>query len=213
MATQEKQIIQGLDDHLFEAPIPGQSLTNSPDEPHPWEKPPIITSQRDAINRIFLDIMKPDNMETLARLMMDQVPISNISELLLKTAFQKGFINPDLAISLMEPVMYMLLTIAEKVGIDPVLADDDMEEENLEMLRDPQASALKNIKMAEESNNPIGIPQPKRLREVQAKPRNIPLSNPDLKKQLDSLDTSKIRASILQKTSNNKGSLLEKEVI
>ena len=87
MATQEKQIIQGLDDHLFEAPIPGQSLTNSPDQPYPWEKPAVITSQRDAINRIFLDIIKPDNIETLSRLMMEQVPISNISELLLKTAF------------------------------------------------------------------------------------------------------------------------------
>tara|TARA_R100000458_G_C8258631_1_gene234390 strand:+ start:359 stop:1000 length:642 start_codon:yes stop_codon:yes gene_type:complete len=213
MIKQEKQIIQGLDDHLFEAPVPGQSLTNSPDEPYPWEKPPVITSQRDAINRIFLDVIKPDNMETLARLMMNQVPIANISELLLKTAFQKGFINPDLAISLMEPVMYMLLTIAEKVGIDPVLADDDMEEENLEMLRDPQESAIKNIKMAEESNNPINIPRPKRLREVQAQPRNIPLSNPDLKKQLDNLDTSKVRASILQKTSNNRESLLGKEEI
>ena len=212
MATQ-KQIIQGLDDHLFEAPIPGQSLTNSPDQPYPWEKPAVITSQRDAINRIFLDIIKPDNIETLSRLMMEQVPISNISELLLKTAFQKGFINPDLAISLMEPVMYMLLTVAEKVGIEPVLSDDDQEAGNLEMLKDPKESAMKNIQMAEGSNNAVPIPQPKKLREVQAQPRNVPLSNPDLKKQLDSLDTSKIRASILQKTSNNKGSLLEKEVI
>ena len=144
---------------------------------------------------------------------MEQVPISNISELLLKTAFQKGFINPDLAISLMEPVMYMLLTVAEKVGIEPVLSDDDQEAGNLEMLKDPKESAMKNIQMAEGSNNAVPIPQPKKLREVQAQPRNVPLSNPDLKKQLDSLDTSKIRASILQKTSNNKGSLLEKEVI
>ena len=197
MATQEKQIIQGLDDHLFEAPIPGQSLTNSPDQPYPWEKPAVITSQRDAINRIFLDIIKPDNIETLSRLMMEQVPIS----------------NPDLAISLMEPVMYMLLTVAEKVGIEPVLSDDDQEAGNLEMLKDPKESAMKNIQMAEGSNNAVPIPQPKKLREVQAQPRNVPLSNPDLKKQLDSLDTSKIRASILQKTSNNKGSLLEKEVI
>ena len=38
--------------HLFDGPIPGQSLTNSPDEKYPWEQAPELTSQKETTNEI-----------------------------------------------------------------------------------------------------------------------------------------------------------------
>ena len=188
-------INEGTASYSFEAPIPGQSLTNPPENKYAWEQPPEMTSQKEAINKIFIEIIKPENMETLASMMADEIPIANIAELLIKTGFQKGKFNPDLAITLMEPTMYMLLSVAEKVGIDPVLsADEDLDETD-----DPEI-AEENVKFAKEQNKKIsGNDNPKNLRELKVQPRNIPMSNPDLKKQLDSLDTNKIKESILQK--------------
>lgn len=188
-------IIPETTPYLFEAPIPGQSLTNPKDTPYPWEQPPQITSQKDAMNKMFLEIIKPGNIETLATLMSDEVPIANIAELLIKTSFQKGKINPDLAITLMEPTMYMLLSVAEKVGIDPILSEDeDLDEE------DEPDVAQKNVEFAKKIRSNFNkVSEPKNLKELKVQPRNVPLANPELKKQLETLDTSKLKESILQK--------------
>jgi hypothetical protein len=47
-------IIPETTPYVFEAPVPGQSLTNSPDTPYPWEQAPEISTQREAIDRMFL---------------------------------------------------------------------------------------------------------------------------------------------------------------
>lgn len=188
-----RKILKEAEPYLFETAIPGQSLTNSPEEPYAWEQPPEITSQKEAINRIFMEIINPENIEVLARMMSDDIPIANIAELLIKTGFQKGKFNPDLAITLMEPTMYMLLSVAEKVGIDPVISEDDDEDE----IDDSESNPVANMRTAE-SLNPIQ-PEPKSLRELKAQPQNVPLSRPELKKQLDQLDVSKVKQSILQK--------------
>ena len=199
-----RNILEEAKPYLFDQPIPGQSLVNSPNERYAWESPPEITSQKDAVQRMFLDMIKPDNMETLVGMMSNDVPIANIAELLIKTSFQKGKINPDLAITMMEPVMFMLKSLAEKVGIDPPLSDDD---EVDEVDNDnPEA----NLELAENArlNRNIGEPVNK-LRDLQNRTANIPLSTPDLRNQLETLDTSKVKARIEQKNTNP--SLLSRE--
>ena len=186
----ESKLIPEAEPHLFEAPIPGQSLTNSPEEPYPWEGPPQITSQKEAMNKIFLDIIKPENMETLGTAMSDGIPIAGLAEVLIKTSFQKGKINADLAVTLMEPVMYMLLSVAEKIGVDPVLSDDEEEDRSGE-LEDPEVGE-EDVKFTQRQ-------EPTSLKELPSRSTTIPTAPPEIKQQLDKLDTSKVRASILQK--------------
>jgi hypothetical protein len=186
----ESKLIPEAEPHLFQAPIPGQSLTNSPDQPYPWERPPEITTQKEAMNKIFLEIIKPDNMETLGTAMSDGIPIAGLAEVLIKTSFQKGKINPDLAITLMEPVMYMLLSVAEKIGVDPVLSDDEKDDRSAE-LEDPEVGE-ENVKFTKRQ-------EPTSLKELPSRSTSIPTAPPEIKQQLDKLDTSKVRESILQK--------------
>lgn len=199
-----RNILEEAKPYLFDQPIPGQSLVNSPNERYAWESPPEITSQKDAVQRMFLDMIKPDNMETLVGMMSNDVPIANIAELLIKTSFQKGKINPDLAITMMEPLMFMLKSLAEKVGIDPILSDDDEVDE----VDEPNPEA--NLELAENVRLNRNIAEPvNKLRELQNRTANIPLSTPELREQLKTLDTSKIKASIEQKNTNP--SLLSRE--
>ena len=186
----ESKLIPEAEPHLFQAPIPGQSLTNSPDQPYPWERPPEITTQKEAMNKIFLEIIKPDNMETLGTAMSDGIPIAGLAEVLIKTSFQKGKINPDLAVTLMEPVMYMLLSVAEKIGVDPVLSDDEEDDRSGE-LEDPEVGE-ENVRFTQRQ-------EPTSLKELPSRSTNIPTAPPEIKQQLDQLDTSKVRESILQK--------------
>jgi len=186
----ESKLIPEAEPHLFEAPIPGQSLTNSPEEPYPWEGPPQITSQKEAMNKIFLEIIKPENMETLGTAMSDGIPIAGLAEVLIKTSFQKGKINADLAVTLMEPTMYMLLSVAEKIGVDPVLSDDEEDDRSGE-LEDPEVGE-ENVRFTKRQ-------EPTSLKELPSRSTTIPTAPPEIKQQLDQLDTSKVRASILQK--------------
>jgi hypothetical protein len=70
------------------------------------------------------------------------MPIVNLTEVILTDGFQKGAWNPDLMVQLIEPTMYMLMSMAEKAGVKYKIDDEDdpdMEEatpeEELEMFK------------------------------------------------------------------------------
>ena len=101
----------------FSGPIPGQSLTNDPNEKNPWDNPPKYTGIKEATQTIFLDLLQEENLRAVVKLMAGGTPISDIAQMLLVVGYSKGQFNPDLMLLLIEPIMYMLLAIAEKVGV------------------------------------------------------------------------------------------------
>ncbi len=116
-------------------PIPGQSLTSDPDNPAPYEQPPQFTSVHEASEHIFSNMIKEENYVPLMRLLLDDMPIMDIAQTLIFTGFTEGKWNPDLMLMLAEPVAYMLLALAERAGIDPVIYrgedEDEIEEEEI----------------------------------------------------------------------------------
>jgi len=70
------------------------------------------------------------------------MPIVNLTEVILTDGFQKGAWNPDLMVQLIEPTMYMLMSMAEKAGVKYKIDDEDdpdieeaTPEEELEMFK------------------------------------------------------------------------------
>lgn len=191
--------------HVFERPIPGQSLTNSPEQKYPWDNPPEITSQREATERVFLDLIKPDNMETVSTLMADGMPVADVAQMLLMAGFTKGKFNPDMMLNLLEPTMFMLLSIAEKIGLDPKITREDDEFEI-----DDDETSSSNLQVANELKNSIG--KGGKFSDVKMKkisPTSV--GNLNVKEQLESLDTAKLQESLLQRRKTKPTeSLLEK---
>lgn len=191
--------------HVFERPIPGQSLTNSPEQKYPWDNPPEITSQREATERVFLDLIKPDNMETVSTLMANGTPVADVAQMLLMAGFTKGKFNPDMMLNLLEPTMFMLLSIAEKIGIDPKITREDDEFEI-----DDDETSSSNLQVASELKNSIG--KGGGFKDVKMKkisPTSV--GNLNVKEQLESLDTAKLQESLLQRRkAKPTESLLEK---
>lgn len=121
MATYEDMQAQmgGMDP--FDTPTPGESLTNSPDNPQPYEQPPKFTDQQKAIDELFMRMTDSENIDHFLDLMRDEVPVEDIAQIVLFEGFRQGMYTPDLMLLMIEPTIYILLYLADYAGIDNVV--------------------------------------------------------------------------------------------
>ena len=144
MATSEKAInfIQGgLETGKA---IPGQSLTNDPQQPYNWEKPAEYSNPNEAMLYIFESLTVPETTTNTLLSISNGVGIIDIASIVLYSGFLEGKWNPDLMTLLMEPTMYMLMALAEKAEIDYVLDAGDDERDTVEMSGDKAVKVLQD---------------------------------------------------------------------
>ena len=180
---------ENLKEVLFEGPVPGQALTNAPDQAYPWEQPPEMTSVKEAREKIFLDLLEPERLKGVQDLMLNDISVNAIAEVVLTEGFRKGKFNPDMMLNLLEPTMYMLMAIAEKSGIQPIVDSDDQgfEEEDEETVQNAVNKRNQSVKEGQ------------RFRDVKVKNIQPTAVGKDIEARLEKLDTSKVKASLLQK--------------
>jgi hypothetical protein len=109
-------------------PIPGQSLTSDPEQPRPWEKPPTYTNPREALMYISTLILKPEAIEGILGSLLNGAAVVDIVTAILYTNFTEGIISPDMMLLLMEPVMYLVMSIGEEANIQYNIEGDDLDE-------------------------------------------------------------------------------------
>lgn len=129
-------------------PIPGQSLTNDPSNPAPYEKPPEFTSVHEASEYIFEKLIEEQTYKEMMGVLVQNVPVMDIVQTLLFAGFKEGKWNPDLMLMLVEPVAYMILALAERAGIDPKIyqGEEDDEAEDRVFGATLEKEKLENIK-------------------------------------------------------------------
>ena len=76
----------------------------------------------------FLELTEPEAYQNIIQMLKKNVPIGDITNIIIYKGFTQGLWNPDLAILLIEPIMYMLIAIASKAGIEDPVIDNDPEE-------------------------------------------------------------------------------------
>jgi hypothetical protein len=121
--------------------IPGQSLTNSPEQPYNWERPAEYSNPREAMLYVFETLTVPETTENILLSLNNGVGIIDIASITLYSGFLEGKWNPDLMTLLMEPTMYMLMALAEKADIPYSLEAGD-DEAPVEMSPDEQLSTI-----------------------------------------------------------------------
>ena len=180
---------ENLKEVLFEGPVPGQALTNAPDQAYPWEQPPEMTSVKEAREKIFLDLLEPQRLKGVQDLMLNDISVNAIAEVVLTEGFRKGKFNPDMMLNLLEPTMYMLMAIAEKSGIQPIVDSDDQgfAEEDEETVQNAVNKRNQSVKEGQ------------RFRDVKVKTIQPTAVGKDIEARLEKLDTAKVQASLLQK--------------
>ena len=117
----------------MQRPIPGQSLTNSPDTPYPWEQPTEFTEIQPAIESMFINLTEDDAYEALVDIIDANNTIAETAQIILFAGFEEGLWNPDLMTLLIEPTMYLIMALVERAGRVEYKIDrepDELDEED-----------------------------------------------------------------------------------
>lgn len=143
-------------------PIAGQSLTNDPGSPAPFEKAPEFTELDSASLYIWETITDPEVYAPAMEVLSEGQPIMDLVQLVLKSEFQKGMFNPDLMVMLIEPTVYMFMALAERQDIDDLVIyrgeEEDEEREEKILGVSFEEAKIKEMKEAAQSGKvPAGI--------------------------------------------------------
>ena len=144
-------------------PIPGQSLTNDPDQRYPWESPPEYTDYKQALNFIADQLLDKEVYVPMMKGIGAGVPITDITLQMLQAGFEQGKWNPDLLMMLIEPTVYTLMALAEKANIQYRINGDqeeDMDEDDekdIQMMKQKNLQELVKTKVSQESKVPSGV--------------------------------------------------------
>lgn len=175
--------------------IPGQSLTNAPDQPYNWERPAEFSNPREAMLYVFESLTVPETTTNVLLSLSNGVGVMDIASITLYSGFLEGKWNPDLMTMLMEPTMYMVMALAEKADIPYSLEAGD-DETTVEMSGDKAVETLQS-----------GINELDKIKQVAASRVN-PQSVPQEVREV--IEETELPTSLLEKVKNNSQSLLSK---
>ena len=113
-------------------PIPGQSLTDDPENPAPYERAPTYTSVHAASEYLWESFIEPDTYVKLLKSVSQGVPLADIAQIILFKEFQPGSWNPDLMLMLFEPTVYMIMALAERLDLPMTIYEGELDDEDEE---------------------------------------------------------------------------------
>ena len=121
----------------FNAPIPGESLTASPDNAKSWERPPEFTDEEQAMMEVYLVLTEQDALKELVKIIDSGVALDEIAQVILYKGYTEGKYNPDLMLMLIEPTLYLLISIADYADIkDYVLYEGEEDDPDTKIPED-----------------------------------------------------------------------------
>lgn len=100
----------------FDAPVPGQSLTDKPGN-SPWEHPPQFTDTSEAAEFVWDKLTEPQFAEQVIGMLDAGIPVEAIGRIIVFSGFTEGKWTPDIAFIITEPIMKMIATIGIQGGV------------------------------------------------------------------------------------------------
>ena len=130
----------------FDAPVPGQSLTDTPGN-YPWEHPPQFTDPEEATEFIWQTLHTEEFMEQVIGMLDAGVPIEAITRVIVFGGFVEGKFTPDVGFLITEPVMKMLMAIGVRAGLNNIRMSMQ------DVTNSKQLSEIAKIKLSKEDFN------------------------------------------------------------
>lgn len=140
---------------VFNAPIPGQSLTDTPKN-YPWERPPEITDPREAIKFHIDGINKPEAIDNILEMLQLGIPVNALSKTALTTAQMEGIHSVDVSLIIGDVIKEELITIAKEAGIDYVTGDEP-DKADVKEKEEQEVLALLRKKIGEADEMDAGV--------------------------------------------------------
>ena len=101
----------------FDGPVAGQSLTDEPGN-YPWEHAPQYTDPEEAMSFLHEKVSEPEIVEQVIGMLDSGVPVEAIVRVMTFSGFMNGKFTPDLAFTLVQPLMNMVSAIGIRAGIE-----------------------------------------------------------------------------------------------
>ena len=153
----------------FDAPIPGQSLTDTPGN-YPWEHPPQYTDPEQVLDGLYDKITNGEFTEQLIAMLDAGVPVEAIVRVMVFGGFMQGKFTPDMGFMIVEPLMKLVAAVGIRAGVDELkLSLEDLS--NNKFLKD-----MAELKAANEEMGSItqdiqqDLPQPEESPGLMARP-------------------------------------------
>jgi hypothetical protein len=127
--------------------IPGQSLTNNPDNPYPWERPAKYSNPREALTIITTELLQKDTALNIVNSLVEGMAATDITTTILFAKFFNGEINPDTMLLLIEPILYTVMSLGSEAGVEYNIEPNDLDEPDEEDLEESEGK-LKEFKNA-----------------------------------------------------------------
>lgn len=114
----------------FDAPIPGQSLTNEPRN-YPWERPPETTNPDEAIVHHLTRLGQPKMLDSILDGVSQGLPVSMLTEMVLTGAVSQGIHSIDISMIIAPVIQDYIVTLLEEENVEfeeffPDEDDDDI---------------------------------------------------------------------------------------
>ena len=154
----------------FDAPIPGQSLTDTPGNA-PWEHPPQYTDPEQVLDGLYDKITNGEFTEQLISMLDAGIPVEAIVRVMVFGGFMQGKFTPDMGFMIVEPLMKLIAAVGIRAGVKELrLSLEDLS--NNKFLKD-----MAELKAAKEEMGDItqeikqDLPQPEESPGLMARPQ------------------------------------------
>ena len=160
-------------------PIPGQSLTSSPEQRRPFEQAPEFVNFKEALDYTVGELLIEENFTNIVVGIGQGVSISDVALQIAYSGFREGKWNPDLMMMLLEPLMFVLMSLCEKSGIEYRLSDDSEIEEiqsgssdEIDILEQKAKNIAETVKdkVGESKNIPAGAVPTDVIQQIESTP-------------------------------------------
>jgi len=161
---------------LLNAPIPGQSLTDSPKN-YPWERPPEIVDPREAIKFHLDGLTEPEALDNIVEMLQLGVPVNAITQTALTTAQMEGIHSIDVSLIIGNVINEELISIAEEAGIDYKMGDEPDQAE-VELKEEQETVALLRRKLRDIKEEDAGTELMRQTADMMANSDEEPIEGP-----------------------------------
>ena len=118
----------------FDAPVPGQSLTDTPRN-YPWEHAPQYATVEDASMQVWEGLHKKETMEKVVVLLDAGLTVEEITKVIVFAGFVEGKFNPDVGLLLTPIVAKMIMAIGKKAGVEKIKLGKPKPDETKQLIR------------------------------------------------------------------------------
>lgn len=147
----------------FQAPIPGQSLTEAPGS-RPWERPPEISDPEEAVQMYLTKLSNKKVMESMLDMLELDTSVRMLTEGILRSGVANGIHSIDVSMVVAPVIHEFIKQTADAAGVEyeEGLVDKEQEAERRKAVEKAKSRkwAKKQIeKYKAEKDNPIPSPE------------------------------------------------------